>query len=66
VLPIRPHVLCLDHKHHLAVGGQTISYDHSVNLRTPTCNLCEENHLDRATWLELPRRSRGSIAGVAR
>jgi GNAT superfamily N-acetyltransferase len=58
-LPVRPagaHVRCLNRKHHLAVSGQTISYDHSLRLHTTSCNSCLEARVDRATWLELDLR----------
>ncbi|WP_155547609.1 hypothetical protein [Amycolatopsis camponoti] len=58
-LPVRPagaHARCLNRKHHLAVSGQTVSYDHSLGLHTTSCNSCLEAHADRATWLELDLR----------
>ncbi|MFJ1767875.1 GNAT family N-acetyltransferase [Amycolatopsis sp. NPDC088138] len=58
-LPVRPagtHARCLNRKHHLAVSGQTVSYDHSLRPHTTSCNSCLEAHADRATWLELDLR----------
>lgn len=46
----------VNRKHHLAVSGQTVSYDHSLRLHTTSCNSCLEAHADRATWLELDLR----------